>query len=97
MEKHGGQDINIKINLISDFSVTTNFLGLSKIGKKEMLDDMLEDITHYPNQDQEPYKTNLINWLYKDLNKNNNLLLGNGASELLDLLISSTICKKYHK
>ena len=36
MEKHGGQDINIKINLIDDFSVTTNFLGLSEIGKKEM-------------------------------------------------------------
>jgi histidinol-phosphate/aromatic aminotransferase/cobyric acid decarboxylase-like protein len=87
MEKHGGQDINIKINLISDFSVTTNFLGLSEIGKKEMLDDMLDNITHYPNQNQEPYKTNLINWLYKDLKINNNLLLGNGASELLDLLI----------
>jgi len=86
MEKHGGQDINITIDLISDFSVTTNYLGLSEIGKNEMLKD-INDITHYPNQEQEPYKSNLINWLYKDLIKNNNLLLGNGASELLDLLI----------
>ncbi len=87
MEKHGGQDINIKINLIDDFSVTTNFLGLSNIGKTEMMENIFEMITHYPNQEQEPFKTNLINWLYKNLKINNNLLLGNGASELLDLLI----------
>jgi histidinol-phosphate/aromatic aminotransferase/cobyric acid decarboxylase-like protein len=86
MEKHGGQDINLTINLIDDFSVTTNFLGLSELGKKNMLEN-INDITHYPNQDQQPFKENLINWLYKDLKKNNNLLLGNGASELLDLLI----------
>jgi histidinol-phosphate/aromatic aminotransferase/cobyric acid decarboxylase-like protein len=88
MEKHGGQDINLKIPLIDDFSVTTNFLGLSEKGKLNMLEN-IDDITHYPNQEQEPYKTNLMNWLYKDLPKNNNIILGNGASELLDLLIKT--------
>jgi len=96
MEQHGGQDINIKIDLIDDFSVTTNFLGLSSIGKDEMLKE-INDITHYPNQKQEPYKTNLINWLYKDLVKNNNLILGNGASELLDLLIKIIRYDKKYK
>jgi hypothetical protein len=61
MEKHGGQDINIKVSLIDDFSVTTNFLGLSNIGKTEMMENIFEMITHYPNQEQEPFKTNLIN------------------------------------
>lgn len=87
MELHGGQDINISIKLIDDYSVTTNFLGPSIIGIENMQKNILDDITHYPSQLQEPYKTNLVKWLYKDLEPNNNVILGNGASELIDLLI----------
>jgi histidinol-phosphate/aromatic aminotransferase/cobyric acid decarboxylase-like protein len=89
IEKHGGQDINLNIKLIDDYSVTTNYLGISEIGLLNIKNN-IDSITHYPNQSQEPFRTNLINWLYKDnpLN-NNNLILGNGASELLDLLIRS--------
>ena len=87
MELHGGQDINISIKLIDDYSVTTNFLGPSKIGIENIKKNIEDEITHYPNQLQEPYKTNLIKWLYKDLEINNNVILGNGASELIDLLI----------
>lgn len=87
MQKHGGQDINVCIDLIEDFSVTTNYLGLSPIGLLSMTNN-IEEITHYPNQNQEPFKKNLANWLYKDLNfVNNNIIIGNGASELIDLLI----------
>ena len=87
IEKHGGQDIHLNIKLIDDYSVTTNYLGLSQVGLTRINNNM-DNITHYPNQEQEPFKTNLINWLYKGFHfTNNNLLLGNGASELLDLLI----------
>ena len=89
MELHGGQDININIKLLDDYSVTTNFLGLSEMGISNLKNNIDEEITHYPNQQQEPYKTNLVNWLYKDkdIHSNNNIILGNGASELIDLLI----------
>ena len=86
MNIHGGQDIDIKINLIDDFSVTTNFMGLSEIGKNNIINN-LEKIKHYPNQYQEPYKSNLISWLYQGFEANKNIVLGNGASELIDLLI----------
>lgn len=35
MQVHGGQDNHIEIEFKTDFSVTTNFMGLSEIGQKK--------------------------------------------------------------
>ena len=88
MQIHGGQDINLKINLKEDFSVTTNYLGLSNKGILQIKN--YNDLTHYPSQNQEPFKSEMINWLYKNQkSKNKFLLFGNGASELIELLIKT--------
>ena len=53
-------------------------------------------INHYPKEDQEPYKNKILSFLNST---NPNLLLGNGASELIDLTIrlfnSNKTSKKY--
>lgn len=91
MNKHGGQDNNIKINFIEDFSVTTNFMGPS-ISGLEYLKSNLSEINHYPPQTYEPYKQYLYDFYFKNTNLSENLiqpylLLGNGASELVDIII----------
>jgi len=91
-ETHGGQDIYDNLNeLVEDFSVTTNYLGPSKIGL-ECIKNNVSLINHYPKQDQEPYKTNLCNFLFNKIkNKNNHLILGNGASEFIELIIRTCV------
>lgn len=86
METHGGQDINLNIELKSDFSVTTNFLGPSKVGL-EYITKNINDINHYPNQNNDVYVKKLINFMFKDHEDNKFVILGNGASELIDLVI----------
>jgi histidinol-phosphate/aromatic aminotransferase/cobyric acid decarboxylase-like protein len=81
IEIHGGQDIHNDEHFIEDFSVTTNYLGPSELAMKHVR-TKLNLIQHYPRQDQEPYKTNLEKFLGCE-----NILLGNGASELIDLVI----------
>ena len=85
-QKHGGQDNNIQVKLIEDFSVTTNLLGPNQRGLKYLEDNLLS-IQHYPPQDYEPFKSNLINFIFDGQKINNKILLGNGASELIDLII----------
>ena len=87
-EYHGGQDNNIKIIFKEDFSVTTNTMGPSKIGIDSLKNNVL-DIEHYPPSDFSPYIQNLNNYIFRDQKKNDNFLLGNGASELIDLVIRS--------
>ena len=91
MNKHGGQDNNIKINFVEDFSVTTNFMGPCEYGL-EYLKSNLFEINHYPPQSYEPYKQNLYDFYFKDIDLSDHLikpylLLGNGASELVDIII----------
>lgn len=85
---HGGQDNNIVIKLIEDFSVTTNMIGPNKNGL-EIIKLNLDEINHYPPANLEPFKSNLSNFIFK--NKKMNIILGNGASELIDILIRKLI------
>lgn len=88
IQKHGGQDNNIVVNFIEDFSVTTNFMGPSE---KALLNvkKHLGEINHYPPQTYKPYIDKLYNFYFSEQNINHTpfMLLGNGASELIDLLI----------
>jgi len=85
---HGGQDNNIQIKFKEDFSVTTNILG-SNNNALEYLKNNIEDIEHYPPQTFEPYVSNLNKFLFNNYTTNKNIILGNGASELIDLVIRS--------
>ena len=81
LQKHGGSDNHITINFREDFSVTTNVLGPNKDALRSL---NLETIKYYPPQNYQPYIDNLKKYLFKtDIN----IILGNGASELIDLLI----------
>jgi histidinol-phosphate/aromatic aminotransferase/cobyric acid decarboxylase-like protein len=94
IQVHAGQDIYNDIdNLIEDFSTTTSYIG----SNKTVLNNIKIDVSHYPKDDNEPYKTKLLDFLFKDIeNSNPNLLFGNGASELIDLVIRvSTINNSY--
>ena len=112
-ERHGGQDIYDNLDaLIEDFSTTTNYLGPVPNAIKH-IQQKCHLITHYPKDDQQPYKQNLINFLFEGMTNdtnnyittndittndittihrtntliNPNIILGNGASELIELVI----------
>jgi histidinol-phosphate/aromatic aminotransferase/cobyric acid decarboxylase-like protein len=89
---HGGQDYDIP-NFTDDFSVTTNYLGPSPLGL-EQIQSSLHSIQHYPKESGEPHKSIIAKWLfghyYSENDNLSNFLLGNGASELIDLLIRSS-------
>ena len=86
IQKHGGQDNHVHIEFKQDFSVTTNYMGASKKAIASL--DMTE-IEHYPAQTFEPYISNLRNFLFRGQKENPNMMLGNGASELIDLIVRS--------
>jgi histidinol-phosphate/aromatic aminotransferase/cobyric acid decarboxylase-like protein len=86
---HGGQDWKFCDNFVEDFSVTTNGLG-TPAGAMAAAVAACAKINHYPPSDFEPALTHLSDFLWpaegasaanKEL-----LLLGNGASELIDLV-----------
>eukprot|EP00741_Cyanophora_paradoxa_P004719 tig00000826_g4580.t1 len=88
---HGGQDWKFCDNFVEDFSVTTNGLGTPA---KALAAARSVEIHHYPPADFEPHLTDLANWIAGpkadvDARKNvhSRILLGNGASELIDLVI----------
>jgi len=85
---HGGQDWKFLDNFVSDFSVTTNPLG-PPVHALEAARDAVNLIDHYPPSDFEPAITHLAEFLWPGAGKENQplLLLGNGASELIDLVI----------
>ena len=86
IQKHGGQDNFINIEHIKDFSTTTNFLQSNDNGLNNIKNN-LNLINFYPPDNYQPYKNHLINFIFNNHKINNNIILGNGASELIDLLI----------
>ncbi|CAG8637219.1 14044_t:CDS:2 [Funneliformis mosseae] len=87
---HGGQDWRFLDNFVEDFSVTTNALGTPKAAL-EAAKEAVNTCHHYPPADQEPAKTSLAQFIWPDDYSVNHgrLLLGNGASELIDLVTRS--------
>jgi histidinol-phosphate/aromatic aminotransferase/cobyric acid decarboxylase-like protein len=90
MLKHGGSDIYNVDNLKEDFSVTTNFMGPSSSGISQIIKSV-SLINHYPSENKSFFKEGL-----EFLNVNSqNVLWGNGASELIDLTMR-TLVKKFN-
>ncbi|RHY02800.1 hypothetical protein DYB37_008145 [Aphanomyces astaci] len=88
---HGGQDWKFLNNFVEDFSVTTNGLG-TPASALQAATDAVHTIHHYPPADFQPALSHLSSFLWpKDTELANMplLLLGNGASELIDLVIRS--------
>ncbi|KAG5456216.1 MAG: pyridoxal phosphate-dependent transferase [Olpidium bornovanus] len=85
---HGGQDWKDCENYVADFSVTTNALGTPKAALQAAR-EAISTCHHYPPADQEPAKSSLARFLWPSFWEENvdRLLLGNGASELIDLVI----------
>jgi histidinol-phosphate/aromatic aminotransferase/cobyric acid decarboxylase-like protein len=84
---HAGQDWSTLTNYVEDFGVTTNALGTPASGAAAAL-KALGGMGFYPPANFEPGLTDLAKFLWPDnwlLNKHR-LLLGNGASELIDLI-----------
>jgi histidinol-phosphate/aromatic aminotransferase/cobyric acid decarboxylase-like protein len=87
---HGGQEWRHISNFVNDFSVTTNAMGPPSPALRAAKNE-LDNIEHYPAQDFEPAVTDLAWFLAgKDTNKapeiRSRLILGNGASELIDMV-----------
>jgi len=82
MLKHGGSDIYSVNKLVEDFSVTTNLFGPNQIGLKYM-SNFLNKINHYPPEDKTYFQKGLV---FLKVNQEQ-VLWGNGASELIDLVI----------
>lgn len=70
-----------------DFSSNINFLGLPK-GFKESINEALEEVTHYPDLKYRQAKLHIRNYLKTEI-KDENIVLGNGAAELLNLSIGT--------
>lgn len=82
-EFHGGQSWRDCDNFVADFSVTTTPLGAPKAAV-EASKQALEHIQHYPNADCTDARMALAkfcNWTAA------NLLVGNGASEFIDMMM----------
>jgi len=87
-QPHGGQEWMSIPNFVDDFSTTLNFLGPPARAVKECAVAM-EEIQHYPPANFEPYISELAAWIQpEDPDElRRRLLLGNGLSELIDLVI----------
>ena len=89
MLNHGGADIyNVK-NFKEDYSVTTNFLGPNSNGL-DLIKLNIHQINHYPCENKTFFKEGLDFLKIKE----SNVLWGNGASELIELVIR-VLCKTY--
>jgi histidinol-phosphate/aromatic aminotransferase/cobyric acid decarboxylase-like protein len=87
---HGGQDWKFLDNFKEDFSVTTNGLGTPAKALAAATAAM-NTVHHYPPADFQPALSHLAEFLWPHEWKTNLdlLLMGNGASELIDLVIRS--------
>ncbi|KAJ2077678.1 hypothetical protein H4R24_004981 [Coemansia sp. RSA 988] len=85
---HGGQDWAHMDNFIEDFSVTTNAFGMPDSAMAAAIQSISHG-HHYPPADQEPARSSLARFLWPaDFeSEQDRLILGNGASELIDLVI----------
>ena len=91
-EFHGGQEWELP-NYVEDFSVTTNFLNTPDSGVKAIR-EAITKVSHYPSADQEPAKSDLAQFLGVDKDR---MILGNGASEVIDLVIRHAHSKSKYK
>eukprot|EP00767_Chilomastix_cuspidata_P001376 gnl/Chilomastix_cuspidata/1490.p1 GENE.gnl/Chilomastix_cuspidata/1490~~gnl/Chilomastix_cuspidata/1490.p1 ORF type:complete len:437 (-),score=155.20 gnl/Chilomastix_cuspidata/1490:535-1845(-) len=82
---HGGQSWRHAPNYIEDMSVTTNGIGPPDSAKRAALEAM-EHIGHYPDQRNADTLRAVAAFLGVSMDT---LVLGNGASELIDLVIRS--------
>ncbi|KAI9273693.1 pyridoxal phosphate-dependent transferase [Sporodiniella umbellata] len=89
---HGGQEHRFIENFIEDFSVTTNYLGTPPKALKAAKEAM-NQIHHYPAANQEPAKSKLAEFLWEQeaSQHQHRLLMGNGASELIDLVVRKAL------
>ncbi|KAG1051236.1 hypothetical protein G6F43_006544 [Rhizopus delemar] len=89
---HGGQEHRFIENFVEDFSVTTNYLGTPEKAL-EAAKEAINDIHHYPAANQEPAKTRLAQFLWGEdyAQHHPRLLMGNGASELIDLVVRKAL------
>ncbi|GLD95542.1 hypothetical protein PINS_up022802 [Pythium insidiosum] len=87
---HGGQDWKFLSNFTEDFSVTTNGLG-TPVKALEAAQAAIHTIHHYPPADFQPAISHLAEFLWPGAGQEHLplLLMGNGASELIDLVIRS--------
>lgn len=87
---HGGQDWKFLSNFAEDFSVTTNGLG-TPAGALQAAADAIHTVHHYPPADFQPAISHLAEFLWPGAGAAHLplLLMGNGASELIDLVIRS--------
>jgi len=82
-EMHGGQTWRLCTNFVEDFSVTTNILGAPKPAL-QAAQDALHDIHHYPAADCKDAIQALAAYMQWPEDR---LLIGNGASEFIDLVM----------
>ncbi|KAL0094503.1 pyridoxal phosphate-dependent transferase [Phycomyces blakesleeanus] len=89
---HGGQEHFFIDNFVEDFSVTTNYLGTPKKAL-EAARIAMGQIHHYPAANQEPAKSRLAEFLWPKnfAEHHGRLLMGNGASELIDLVVRKAL------
>lgn len=87
---HGGQDWKFLSNYVADFSVTTNGIGTPESGLLAAR-EAVDSIHHYPPADFQPALHDLAEFVWPTKGHENMSLmqLGNGASELIDLVIRS--------
>lgn len=81
-EVHGGQTWRQLPNFVCDFSVTTNALGTSTTAIRAAT-EALQEIHHYPAADTKE----ALDALSKFMGYDGPLLIGNGASEFIDLVM----------
>lgn len=86
MAFHGGQEWVALDTYIEDLSVTTNGLG-PPIGAVQAARDAIASAQHYPALSFEPQRSELAQFMWGGQSEARRVLLGNGASELIDLLI----------
>eukprot|EP00834_Sanchytrium_tribonematis_P003788 NODE_159_length_15043_cov_0.440444.p5 type:complete len:362 gc:universal NODE_159_length_15043_cov_0.440444:13717-14802(+) len=92
-EIHGGQEWADLVNFVEDFSVTTNFMNTPESGLNA-IKNSIKNVSHYPSADQEPAKSDLAKFLNVESSR---LLLGNGASEVIDLVTRFAYSKSEDK
>jgi histidinol-phosphate/aromatic aminotransferase/cobyric acid decarboxylase-like protein len=92
MLQHGGHEVYTVNKLVEDYSVTTNFMGPSEIGI-DNIQNHLFSINHYPPTN----KNYFIEGLQFLNTSSENIIWGNGASELIDLTIRQLISLYNHK
>ncbi|KAI8969828.1 pyridoxal phosphate-dependent transferase [Pilobolus umbonatus] len=95
---HGGQEHSFIKNFVEDFSVTTNYLGTPRKAL-EAAKEAINGIHHYPAANQEPAKTDLAHFLWglDAAQHHPRLLMGNGASELIDLVVRKALLSAEQK